>query len=108
MNQYWTILECDGLVIVHRCRAHNGHLGAAERSVIIKLPALDREKASVEEVELKKTKTDGVALPYKLLTLLPLLPLLKQCSGLCASIYCYMVRSLWYTAYSTWRERWMD
>ena len=51
MNQYWTILECDVLVIMHRCRAHNGHLGAAERSVIIKLPALDREKASVEEVE---------------------------------------------------------
>ena len=51
MNQYWTILECDDLVIVHRCRAHNGHLGAAERSVLIKLPALDREKASVEEVE---------------------------------------------------------
>ena len=97
MNQYWTILECDVLVIVHRCRAHNGHLGAAERSVIIKLPALDREKASVEEVELKKTKTDGVALPYKLLTLLPLL---KQCSGICASIYCYMVKSLWYTAYN--------
>ena len=61
-------MECNGLVIVHRCRAHNGHLGAAERSVRIKLPALDREKASVEEVELKKTKTDGVALPYKLLT----------------------------------------
>ena len=56
MNQYWTILECDVLVIVHRCRAHNGHLGAAERSVLIKLPALDREKASVEEVEKQKTQ----------------------------------------------------
>ena len=35
---------------LHRCRAQNGHLGTAERSVMLKLPSFDRETPAEEVV----------------------------------------------------------